>query len=114
MSATYGPSGETSSLKIEPIDSVGTSVTPKSPIIEEKLLWEINDELVPKKERGEYIMGTFLDIVCLPDNDCAGVQEDWGRLVIYRNSGEKGTRYEQFKWKRAECGASLGIHYLHE
>jgi hypothetical protein len=50
VSATYGPSGETCSLKFEPIDSVGTSVTPKSPIIEEKLLWEINDELVPRTE----------------------------------------------------------------
>ncbi|MFZ0521069.1 MAG: hypothetical protein WAL95_08605 [Candidatus Acidiferrales bacterium] len=110
VSATYGPSGETCSLKIEPIDSVGTTVKPKSPIIEEQLLQEINEELVPEKERGEYIMGTFLNIICLPDDDCAGVQEDWGQLVIYRNSGEKGTRYEQIKWNRAECGAKLGIH----
>jgi hypothetical protein len=55
-------------------------------------------------------MGTFLNIVCLPDDDCAGVQEDWGQLVIYRNSGEKDTRYEKIKWKRAECGATLGTH----
>jgi hypothetical protein len=59
---------------------------------------------------GKYIMGTFLNIVCLPDDDCAGVQEDWGQLVIYRNSGEKDTRYEKIKWKRAECGATLGTH----
>lgn len=97
-------------MKIEPIDSVGTSVTPNSPIIEEKLLQEINEELVPEKERGKYTMGTFLNIVCLPDNDCAGVQEDWGQLVIYRSSGENGTRYERIKWKRGECGVKLGIH----
>jgi hypothetical protein len=106
---TYGPSGETCFLTIEPIDSVGTSVTPKSPIIEEKLLREIDEELVPKNERSKYLIGTFLNIECLPNNNCAGVEEDWGQLVIYRNSGEKGTRYEQIRWKRAECGATL-IH----
>jgi hypothetical protein len=110
VSASYGPSGETCSLTIEPVESVGTSVTPKSPIIEEKLLQEIDEELVPKKDRGKYIMGTFLNIECLPENDCAGVQEDWRQLVIYRNSGEKGTRYEQINWKRAECVAPPGIH----
>jgi hypothetical protein len=110
VTTTYGPSGETCFLTIEPINSVGTSVTPKSPIIEEKLLQEIDEELVAKNERGEYIIGTFLNIVCLPDNNCAGAQEDWGQLVIYRNDGPKGTRYEQIRWKRAECGATLGIH----
>src|ERR1700693_4499856 len=39
------------------------------------------DEIAPKNERGEYKMGTFLDVVC-PDSDCAGVNEDYERLGI--------------------------------
>ncbi len=110
VTATYGASGETCSLMIEPRETLGRSVKPESPIIEEKLLEEISKELVPEEDRGKYKMGTFLDITCLPDNDCAGVQEDWTKLVIYRNSGEKGTRYETIKWKRAECRPAPGVH----
>lgn len=110
VTATYGASGETCSLIVEPLETLGVSVRPKSSAIEEKLLGEISKELVPETERGEYKMGTFIDIICLPDNDCAGVQEDWAKLVIYRNSGEKGTRYETITWKRAECGPAPGVH----
>src|SRR5579871_2117767 len=38
------------------------------------------DEIAPKEERGKYKMGTFLNVICLPDNDCAGVSEDYERL----------------------------------
>jgi hypothetical protein len=83
VTATYGASGETCLLMIEPLETLGVSVRPKSPIIEEKLLEESSKELVPEKDRGKYRMGTFLDITCLPDNDCDGVLEDWTKLVIY-------------------------------
>ena len=110
VAATYGESGETCLLMIEPLETLGRSVTPKSPIIEEKLLEEISKELVPEEDRGKFKMGTFLNIICLPDNNCAGVEEDWTKLVIYRNSGEKGTRYETITWKRAECRRAPSLH----
>src|SRR5713226_6033603 len=40
------------------------------------------DEIAPKNERGNYKIGTFLNIICLPDNDCAGVSENYERLTI--------------------------------
>jgi hypothetical protein len=40
------------------------------------------DEIAPKDERGKYKMGTFLNVICLPDNDCSGVSEDYERLAI--------------------------------
>src|ERR1700734_2321659 len=58
VTATYGASGETCSLMIEPRETLGRSVKPESPIIEEKLLEEIGKELVPENDRGKYKMGT--------------------------------------------------------
>jgi hypothetical protein len=109
VSATYGTSGETCELGIVPKEPDAIFTQPGSGTIDEKTLQEVEDELVPKPERGKYIMGTFLNIVCLPENDCAGVQEEWQNIMIYRNAGEKGTRYEAIQWNRAECGQKLGV-----
>ncbi len=81
---------------------------PGSDTIDDNILQEIGDELVPKSERGKYIIGTFLNDICLPENDCAGVEEDWQNIVIFRgNAGVKGgSRYETIRWKRTECGHS--------
>jgi hypothetical protein len=73
-------------------------------------LEEIENELVPEQERGKYIIGSFIDVICLPDNDCAGTQKDYKNVVIYTNPGKGGARYDKIKWNRHECGKKLGIH----
>jgi hypothetical protein len=64
-----------------------------------KLLRELLDELVPQKDRGEYIIGTFLNIMCLPKNDCAGSSEEFEKLTIYYNAGQDGANYAVVQWK---------------
>jgi hypothetical protein len=108
-SVKYGTSGNTCELLIIPKDPDAIFTAPSSRTIDVKLLTEIEDELVPKTERGKFIIGTFLNIVCLPQNDCAGTQEDWENVAMYTNAGETGTRYEEIQWKRDECGQQLGI-----
>jgi hypothetical protein len=109
-SVKYGTSGNTCELLIIPKNPDAIFTEPSSGTIDDTLLKDIEDELVPKTERGKFIIGTFLNIVCLPQNDCAGTQADWENVVIYKNAGETGTRYEEIRWNRDECGQKLGIH----
>jgi hypothetical protein len=66
----------------------------------------ILSELVPEKERGKYVMGTFLNLICLSDGadiDCGGVEEDWERLLIHRIGSNDNQHYATIHWKRKEC-----------
>jgi hypothetical protein len=61
------------------------------------------DAIVPTNERGNYKMGTFLNIICLPDNDCAGVSEDYERLAITKIGSTNEYRYISILYHSAEC-----------
>src|SRR4051794_36455155 len=37
-------------------------------------LKRVLDKVAPESERGEYVIGTFLNLQCPPDNDCSGVR----------------------------------------
>jgi hypothetical protein len=112
VTARYGTSGNTCELVISPNEPGGMIKRwPSSEEIDYQLLGKIEDELVPKLERGEYKMGTFLDITCFPEDDCAGSQEDWENIVIYKNAGKTGAHYEVIRWNRDECGQKIGMHH---
>ena len=61
------------------------------------------DEIAPKDERGPYKIGTFLDVICLPDNDCDGVSEDYARLSITKIGSTNEYRYVSIIYHSAEC-----------
>jgi hypothetical protein len=61
------------------------------------------DEIAPKDERGKYKMGTFLNVICLPVNDCAGVSEDYERLAITKIGSTNEYRYVSILYNSAEC-----------
>ena len=111
VTATYGKSGNTCELVIRPQQS--NNLTNKTTSnIDYDLLKGIENELAPVTERGEYVIGTFIDIVCVPgDDDCpAGTQEDWKNVTIYTNAGKTGARYGEIHWNRDECGPRIGLH----
>ena len=75
---------------------------PDSDALDERVLKNIEDELVPINERGEFKMGTLMGLfTCLPDNDCTGGVEDWEKVAMYTNTGKTGPRYETIRWKYA-------------
>ena len=114
VTASYGRSGNTCELTIRPKDT-NDIANKSSSEIDYDLLKGIENELVPVTERGRYVMGTFLDIVCFPeDDDCpAGTQEDWKMVSIYTNAGKTGARYGEIHWNRDECGPRMGLHPSH-
>ena len=102
MTATYADTGRLAELLISP-QSTGfiksRSFTGKA--LDKDLLKKIIDELVPMPNRGKYLMGTFVHMYCLPQNDCSGTEEDYEKLTIYYNAAEGGrSNYAVIQWKR--------------
>lgn len=60
------------------------------------------DEIAPENERGKYKIGTVLNIGC-PDNDCAGVSEDYERLEITKIGSTSKYRYVSVVYHSTEC-----------
>jgi len=113
VSATYGTSGNTCELVIgpglkEPDTNKMMKRWPGSDPISDAVLQEIAEELVPKSEWGNHVIDTFMNVFCLPENDCAGVKEDYQNVEVFRsNAGVQGaSRYETIRWKRTECDQS--------
>jgi hypothetical protein len=104
-SAAYGASGKVCELVISRQQPDGIIKRwPASEDIDNSLLKNIENELVPIGERGKFKIGTLLGLVtCLPENDCHGAAEEWEKVGVYRNIGRTGSRYETIHWKRAEC-----------
>jgi len=61
------------------------------------------NEIAPKSARGNYKGGTFLNLRCLPDDDCAGVSEDYERLMITKIGSTNEYRYISLLNHSAEC-----------
>lgn len=103
--ATYGPNGETCELLIAPKQTNALIKNwPGSDTIPYETLKQVEDELVPKSERGQFKIGTFMNISCDADNPCGGSQEDWEQIVEYGNAGKNNSaRYAVIQWRRPEC-----------
>ena len=76
---------------------------PITKTMESKALNEIIDDLVPMSQRGNFVIGTFLHITCLPLNNCAGAREDYERVSIRRTGGTDRMRYATIRWKTTAC-----------
>jgi hypothetical protein len=99
VTATYAPTGQVKELLIAPQPS-SALIKSKTRTLSDDTLKEIIDNLVPSKERGKYLGGSFLNITCLPQNDCAGSSEDYEKLTIYYNAGRDGANYVVIQWKK--------------
>lgn len=65
---------------------------------------EILDELVPPAERGEPLTAGFVNVRCLPDDDCWGTSAGYERVRIYYNSaGRDEYRFATVEWKSSPC-----------
>lgn len=82
VSAIYGKNGQVCELFISP-QKPTTPIKSANQIgksIDSKLLTEVINELVPESERGRSISGNFLNIRCLPSDDCAGTGSNWEKI----------------------------------
>jgi|SRR5580704_3376936 hypothetical protein len=90
MTVRRGPNGRISEMLIAPIR--GDSLVPsRSVTFPQELALRILDEVVPKRKRGKFIIGGFANIICLPQNDCAGSYDNYENVTIsYNSAAEAG------------------------
>ena len=101
-SARYGSSGHVCVIVVSPRKPSSLIKSGKN-TLDTKELTEVLDEIVPTNERGKFLIGTFDNITCLPENDCQGVQGKWEKVGIYRNGGTGNEHYATIQWHREEC-----------
>lgn len=100
---TYNKDGQICEMVIEPPPPL-TPIKSSEDKLRSEVLDEVINEVIPMKERGKLIMASFLNMTCLPRNDCSGTGQDYEKVYIYKNGGIDAHRYATIQWKNASCG----------
>jgi len=105
-SAQYGKSGRVCHILVRPAQRFSPMNSRKNTIGSRSQVDGILGELMPVKERGRYVIETFLNLLCVGyENDavCYGGEEEWEKVVIHHNGGNDSEQYAEIHWKRDEC-----------
>ena len=100
VTVRYTKRGVVCSMFIAPLSETTNG---KPSLLKSQPLDDVIDELVPKDQRGKYLMGTFLHITCLPKNDCYGTEEDYQRVLIHKHGSVDEHPYASISWKGRAC-----------
>jgi hypothetical protein len=100
VTVRYTKRGDVCSMFIGPVSETTNG---KPFLLKSEPLDEVIDELVPEDQRGTHIMDTFLNITCLPNNDCYGTRKDYEQLLIVHNGSIDAYRYASIEWKHRKC-----------
>jgi hypothetical protein len=99
VTATYATNGRVTELLIS--SRTTDLIKSRGKTLSQDSVTAILDELVPRSVRGKYLIGSFLDVMCLPENDCQGASEQYQSVTIYYNAGrEGGLNYAVVQWKK--------------
>src|SRR5215469_4189720 len=77
VTVSYTATGEVCQMIIHPQQLTTNLDYPITKTMESRNLASIIDEVVPVTQRGKRLMGTFINLMCLPLNNCQGVMEDY-------------------------------------
>ena len=98
VTASHNSNGRITEMVIAPL--VTDLIKSKGNGLKRDALKQLIDELVPLSERGNPQIGGFLNIACLPENDCYGSYDSYEKLTVYYNAGKAGNvNYVVIKWK---------------
>ena len=98
VTATYGANGRVIELLISP--SITSIIKSRGATLSQDSVTAILNELVPDSVRGKGISAGFMNLVCMPENDCSGSSQEFQHVTIYYNAGkEGGLCYAVVKWK---------------
>jgi hypothetical protein len=97
--ASYNSTGQVTELLIA--SQLTDLIKSKSRGLSHETLKEVIDELIPISERGRGLFRGFLNIGCMPQNDCYGSYNDYEKVIIYYNAGQHGdVNYAVIRWKK--------------
>jgi hypothetical protein len=99
VTVTYSNTGRITEMVISPQTTY--AIKSRTNLLSLEVVKTILEELVPKSDRGRFMVGTFEHITCLPDDDCQGTSEDYEKVTIYFNSATEGkVHYAVIQWKK--------------
>ncbi len=102
LTATFDDKGATCSILIDRRGRDGGTPT-SAETVSDADANRVLDDLAPVASRGKYIMGTLLDIICLPDNNCFGSSQEYENLAITWIGNKDHFRYVYLAYKRKNC-----------
>jgi len=96
--ATYATNGRITELLIAP-RTTGL-IKSRGGTLSQDTVRTILDELVPRSARGKHLISGFVNLTCLPENECQGSSEQFQNVTIYYNAGrDGGLNYAVVQWK---------------
>jgi hypothetical protein len=99
VTASHNSAGQITELVIAPL--VTDLIKSKGNGLTREELKDLIDELAPVSARGSQQIGGFLNIACMPENDCYGSYDSYEKLTIYYNAGKNGNvNYVVIQWKK--------------
>jgi hypothetical protein len=100
VTVRHAPNGRVIEMLVVPLD-VDSLIGSRQMTLQQEAAKSVIDELVPEPTRGKPLMGYFLNDTCLPEDDCAGVSENYEKVSItYNAAREQGKiRYADIQFK---------------
>ena len=103
VTVSFAETGEVCEMIVHPQSLTSALDYPITKTMQSKELTEIIDELVPISQRGKLLRGTFLNLICLPLDNCGGVMASYERVTILRKEAVDKERYARIQWKGITC-----------
>jgi hypothetical protein len=97
VTATYAADGRVTELLISPASDAGL-IKSRGNGLSRDAMNAIIDELVPLAARGKFVRGEFIDMICLPADDCVGSSRTYEKVSIYYNAAPEGRVYYAVVW----------------
>jgi hypothetical protein len=97
VTATYARNGRITELLISP--RITGSIKSRAVTLRQDSVKAVIDQLVPRSVRGKRRMAEFVNMTCLPEDDCAGSLETYEKVTIYYNAAAQGVHYAVIQWK---------------
>jgi hypothetical protein len=98
VTATYGKDGRITEWVIAPRTTA--LIKSRTQTLSQDTVTAIFDELVPSAARGKGQLAGFLNVQCMPDNDCGGSTNTFEKVTIYYNAAAAGrVHYAVVQWR---------------
>lgn len=101
LTVTFDSKGNSCSVLIDRRGKNGNTPSSQETLSDADVDPILND-LAPPHSRGRDNMGTFLDVICPPDN-CSGSSQDYENVTITWIGNKDHYRYVYVQYKRKTC-----------
>jgi hypothetical protein len=98
LTASYDSTGKITEVLIAP--QLTSLIKSKGITLRRETIDAVIEELIPLSARGPARFGGFMNVGCMPQNDCYGSFMEYEKVSIYYNAANHGeVHYAVIQWK---------------